>query len=499
MSLHAYLKEVNSRRLSNVALKKGLSGPIVSYKTLIDQVEKLSQNFQHGSVISMCLDNSIENVILFLAIGAAGATVAPLNPAYTLDEFMFYLKRSPGGVIVPKSGNAHATTAAKKLGVPIFEVVCDNAGKVSLSPERKFAPKQVNGDDVTLILFTSGTTGEPKSVPLTHANLIASVKNIAATYKLTDKDSTLTIMPLFHMHGLMASLFATLGTGGVAVMPSGGKFAASSFFSELVENQCTWFTAVPTMHHILLNTSEGKQLLRRSNLRFVRSCSSALAPALLEQVEKLYGVEALEAYAMTETSHQMTSNPMGGKRKPGTVGVAQGSVEIGVFDSNGKQVKIGEHGEVCVKGPTVTKGYLNNPSANATAFYGPYFRTGDQGFMDADGFLTITGRLKELINRGGEKISPIEVDSVLLSHPNIAEAVCFGMPDLKFGEVVGAAVVLRPGSTLTEADIKKFVSTKLAAFKVPVRVFIAAALPRTATGKIQRRLVADKFLPRSKM
>ena len=500
MSLHAYLSEVNRDRLHRIALKRGVSGPSLTFKALFDQVDQLSLNFKRASVISICLDNSIENVVLFLAITAAGGIVAPLNPSYTSDEFLFYLKRSPGGLVVPKSGNVNATAAANTLGLPIYTVDCDGAGRVSMMPEQKVTRSEVISDDAALILFTSGTTGEPKPVPLSHANLIASVKNISATYNLSPSDSTLAVMPLFHIHGLMASLFSTLSTGGCVILPSGGKFAASSFFSELVTNGCTWYSAAPTIHHILLNQKAGKDLLKRHKLRFVRSCSSALAPSVLHQVEAMYGVDVLEAYAMTEASHQMTSNPIGGSRKPGTVGKPFGSVDVKIFSPEGAVVTAaGIHGEICVRGPNVTKGYLGNASANATAFYGAFFRTGDQGFVDADGFLTITGRLKELINRGGEKISPIEIDTVLLSHSQVLEAVAFGMPDAKYGEMVGAAVVLRPRSGLNETDLKTFVASKVIKFKVPERIFIADSLPRTATGKIQRRLVAEKFLSRSKM
>ena len=505
MSLTEYLREVNRDRLTNIALKKSIEGPEISYKSLLAQAERIARELPQKTIISLALDNTVENVVCFLAIGIAGSTVAPLNPGYTESEFGFYLKRSPGGLIVPNTArNPAAENAAKKVGIPLMFLSCDNSGEVTLASsnqkreERQSLPR-IKGEDIHLILFTSGTTGEPKAVPLSHSNLIASIRNIISTYTITDKDRTVAIMPLFHIHGLMASLFATLGSGGCVVLPSAGKFSASCFFAELVKTNCTWFSAVPTMHHILLQTSQDRNLLTQHRLRFIRSCSSALAPALLDQIEKMYRVEVLEAYAMTEASHQMTSNPIGGKRKPGTVGIPHGSVEIKVLDQNGNEVKTGTRGEVCVKGPNVTKGYLNNPTANASAFVAGFFRTGDEGFLDHEGFLTITGRLKELINRGGEKISPIEIDSVLLSHPEIANAVAFGIPDPKYGEVVGAAVVLKSGSKLNENQLKEFVSSKVAPFKVPSRIFIAPDLPRTATGKVQRRLVADKFLKSSKL
>jgi acyl-CoA synthetase (AMP-forming)/AMP-acid ligase II len=501
MSLCEYLNNTNRNRLTKVALRKGIQGPSLTYKSLFEQATRLAHQLPQKTVISMALDNSIENVICFLAIGLAGSIVAPLNPAYSQTEFEFYLKRSPGGIILP-FGHVVGEAAGKKVGIPIFRFNEDQTGRVQLHGHRLGQASNlptVKESDSHLILFTSGTTGEPKSVPLSHSNLVSSVKNIIATYSLTEQDATIAIMPLFHIHGLMASLFATLGSGGTVILPSSGKFASSTFFKELVGNNCTWFTAVPTMHHILLQAKDDRHLISRHKLRFIRSCSSALAPALLTQVEAMYGVEVLEAYAMTEASHQMTSNPLGGSRKSGTVGIPQGSVELKIFNGSGKEVPVGGRGEVCVKGPNVTAGYLNNPTANASAFFGSFFRTGDEGFLDQDGFLTITGRLKELINRGGEKISPIEIDSVLLSHSAVSEAVSFAIPDPKYGEVVGAAVVLKNGARLSEEQLKSFVSTKVTGFKVPVKIFIAQELPRTATGKIQRRLVADKFLRPSKL
>jgi acyl-CoA synthetase (AMP-forming)/AMP-acid ligase II len=354
--------------------------------------------------------------------------------------------------------------------------------------------------NTALILYTSGTTGKPKLVPLSHSNMIASIENIVATYDLSPSDCTYAIMPLFHVHGMMASVLATLGSGGSIVLPSTGRFSPSVFWQELNGNKCTWVTAVPTMHQILLQVKVPAGFERHC-LRFIRSCSSALAPAILDQMEKRYGVDVLEAYAMTEACHQMTSNPMEGtyRRRPGTVGISHGGVSIKILDGRGTEALRGNRGEICVKGSNVMTGYMNNEAANKEAFAGEYFRTGDEGVMDRDGFITITGRIKELINRGGEKISPLEIDAVLLSHPSVSEAVCFGIQDPKYGEVVGAVVVPKKGRNITEAEIITFVKSKVASFKVPVKVFIADQLPRTATGKIQRRLVAKHFLERSNL
>lgn len=305
-----------------------------------------------------------------------------------------------------------------------------------------------------------------------------------------------------HVHGLMAGLLAPLMAGSSVILPSEGRFAAGSFWRDCCTYKATFFTAVPTMHQILL--SRAAQDYPASNpppLRFIRSCSASLAAATLEKLEATFKVPVLEAYAMSEASHQMTSNPLpkNGPRKPGSVGRAQGSVEVTILDEHNKPVPVGKVGEVCIRGPNVTGGYWNNPKANAEAYAGGYFHTGDQGWLDHEGYLTLTGRIKELINRGGEKISPLEVDSCLLSHPAVVEACCFAVPDEKYGEVVAAVVVLRPevaseGSKLEDA-IKKHCAKSLADFKVPTRIFVTDQIPKGPTGKIQRRTMASFFFP----
>jgi acyl-CoA synthetase (AMP-forming)/AMP-acid ligase II len=344
-------------------------------------------------------------------------------------------------------------------------------------------------DDVALFLHTSGTTSRPKGVPLTHGNLMASITNIAATYQLTPRDRSLIVMPLFHVHGLIGATLSTLHSGGAVVVPA--KFSAGAFWQLASKYSVTWYSAVPTIHQILLGRAE-QDNAPRGGLRFIRSCSSALAPAVFQQLEDRFGAPVLEAYGMTEAAHQMASNPLPpGPRKPGFVGKGTG-VDIVIRDDQGQSLPAGKQGEVTIRGANVMHGYLNNPEANATAFWHGYFRTGDQGVLDDNGYLTLTGRLKELINRGGEKISPLEVDAALLEHPAVAEAVSFAAPDAKYGEEVQAAVVLK--GSATPAEIQAFCGKRLADFKVPKVIHITDAVPRTATGKIQRRHVAAHFL-----
>jgi acyl-CoA synthetase (AMP-forming)/AMP-acid ligase II len=332
-------------------------------------------------------------------------------------------------------------------------------------------------------------------VPLTHANLSISAQNVARSYALTQDDVSLCVMPLFHVHGLVASTLATLSTGGTVVVP--GKFSPLSFWRVARDHNVTWYSAVPTLHQLLLarvQPGEAKPA-GAEKLRFIRSCSASLPPQVMHDLEQAFGAPVLEAYGMTEAAHQMSSNPLPpGKRLPGSVGRGT-DVQVSIMDDKGAHLKPGERGEVVIKGPNVTKGYENNPEANASSFTDGWFRTGDQGVLDENGYLTLVGRLKELINRGGEKISPREIDEVLLAHPAVAEAVCFGVSHPTWGEEVSAAVVLK--ETATEADLLAYCKERLSDFKRPKQIHITETIPRTATGKIQRRIVAQAFAPKA--
>jgi len=343
---------------------------------------------------------------------------------------------------------------------------------------------------VALFLHTSGTTSRPKGVPLTHRNLSISAHNVVDTYQLTPSDTTLVVMPLFHVHGLLGATLSTIASGGSAVITP--RFSASTFWSHVKKYGVTWYSAVPTIHQVLLIRGD---IPSDHTLRFIRSCSSALSPDILAALEKKTHTPVLEAYGMTEAAHQMASNPLPslGPHKPGTVGRGT-NVQITLLDEEGKVKAQGETGEVCIKGENVTHGYHNNPDANRANFTSDgWFRTGDQGIMDKDGYLTITGRIKELINRGGEKIAPLEIDNTLLAHPSISEAICFAVPDAKYGEEVQAAVVPKEGESITAEDVIQFVKSRLSAFKVPKKIYIADSLPRTATGKLQRKNIAAHF------
>jgi len=478
---------------------------VVSYKELSTQVASFQQKLAKlgitpQSAVSIALPNTYEFIVAFLASAWQRAIAAPLNSAYKQEEFEFYIDDLKSALaLVPKGSyerKGAAVRAAQKYKAGIAEcywdpqraeVVLDVKEEGKLKGKGNQTVEQAQPDDVALVLHTSGTTGRPKAVPLTHRNLTRTMKNITATYKLTPEDRTMLVMPLFHVHGLLAGFLAPLLSGGSVIVPL--KFSASEFWEDFITHKANWYTAVPTIHQILLKNPPPTT---KPKIRFIRSCSSPLSPTTFHQLEEAYNAPVLEAYAMTEAAHQMTSNPLPpGKRQPGSVGLGQG-VEVKILDQGGKEVSQGSEAEICIRGENVTKGYLNNPEANKSSFTKDgFFRTGDQGKKDKDGYVIITGRIKELINKGGEKISPIELDNVLTRHPAVSEAVSFAIPDEMYGQDVGVAVVLKSGQKLTEDELRKWTAEKLAKFKVPKKIYFTDNMPKTATGKIQRRIVAE--------
>ncbi len=440
--------------------------------------------------VAIVLPNGPDMAIAFVAISAA-AVAAPLNPAFREDEFRFYMEDlNVKALVVEKGSVSPAVVAAKSLGLAIIEFA-DHAFETCLRGQAAH-PGFLTIDEVALVLHTSGTTSRPKIVPLTQGNLVASAGNIANTLRLTNTDRCMNIMPLFHIHGLLAAVLATLSSGGSVFCTPG--FNALKFFGQLEEAKPTWYTAVPTMHQAILSRADRNAASIKANpLRFIRSSSASLPVPVFTQLEKAFGCPVIEAYAMTENAHQMTSNQLPpAKRKAGTVGCAAGP-EVSVMSPDGVVLGAGEEGEIVTRGPNVTPGYENNDAANATAFAHGWFHTGDQGIMDEDGYLKITGRLKEIINRGGEKVAPAEVDEALLEHTAVHQAVVFAIPHEKLGEDVAAAVVLREGMTATERELQDFVNGKLAAFKVPRKIVFLDEIPKGATGKLQRIGLAQKL------
>lgn len=466
----------------------------VSYDSLRRQVLAMadalaSAGIRRGDRVALALPNGLPAIVSFLAASIAG-TAAPLNPAYPYEEFHFFLGDMDARVLIcPPVEAEFARSAAADRKIPVFSVEMNDQGIVHMvDPPKGVSATEPTADDIALVLHTSGSTGRPKRVPLRHSNLAVSAANIANTYALSEEDASLCIMPLFHIHGLMASTMATLLSGGIVVIPT--RFNALSFWRTVQEYRVTWFSGVPTMHQLLLARTREKPT-DAGSLRFIRSCSAPLSPEVIHKMEGVFGVPFVEAYGMTEAAHQTTSNPLPPRhRKAGSVGIGAG-IRISVMDEKGNHLAADERGEVVIQGANVFRGYENNPEANARAFVNGWFRTGDQGFLDADCYLHLTGRIKDIIIRAGENIAPHEIDEVLLKHPAVAAAVAFGFLDPTLGEDVAAAVVLHEPGSVTEASLIKHCREHLAEFKCPKKIHLVESIPTTATGKIRRRVVAE--------
>jgi acyl-CoA synthetase (AMP-forming)/AMP-acid ligase II len=451
-----------------------------------------------GDRVALVLPNGPEAAAAFVAI-ACGATTAPLNPGYKADEFAFYLEDIRARALVLLAGSASpARAAAAAKGIPVVELVPEEpAGAFTLLAPPEMAataarPGLADAEDVALILHTSGTTSRPKIVPLRQVNVTASAFNIGAVLALGPDDVCMNIMPLFHIHGLIAATLASLAAGGAVCCTPG--FNGFRFYSWFEQVRPTWYTAVPTMHQTILELApRHKPAITAGRLRLIRSSSASLPAQVMTAMEAAFGVPVIESYGMTEAAHQMASNPLPPRERfAGCVGIAAGP-DVAIMDEHGHLLPPDTKGEVVIRGRNVTAGYENNPAANAAAFTSGWFRTGDQGMLDGGGYLRLTGRLKEQINRGGEKFSPLEVDEVLMDHPAVAQCLAFGVPHAKLGEEVGVAVVLRPGQTAKDTDLRSFCAERLAHFKVPRRIVILEEIPKGATGKLQRIGLAEKL------
>jgi acyl-CoA synthetase (AMP-forming)/AMP-acid ligase II len=474
------------------ALREPSGGSGLTARALGDEVSRLAgalagAGIERGDRVALVLPNGPAFVQALLAVTALGAAAAPLNPAYTTEEYAFYLADLAPRALVLPAGEAGAARAAAPEGTVLLDAELPD-GTVQLAGAGRARPfEPADPEDVALLLHTSGTTSRPKQVPLRHCNLVASARAIAAHYAFTAEDVSFSVMPLFHVHGLVASVLAPLAAGGGVIAPR--RLSAGAFWPSLSDDAVTFFSASPTLLTMLLDQRpEGGPA---PALRFVRSCSAALPGDLYARIESELGVPVLQAYGMTEASHQISSNPLPpARRAPDSVGVATGTT-IATLDASGRELPAGTPGEVAVRGPGVTSGYLANEQANAEAFVDGWFRTGDRGLVGPDGHLTLEGRIKELIIRGGENISPYEVEDVLRRHPAVADAACFGLPDAKYGEVVGAAVVVR--ETTESRELIAFCRERLAQFKVPKVLEVVESLPKTATGKVQRAKLAREF------
>lgn len=470
-----------------------VTGETIGHEALRSEVDRLADQLRRAGLgpndrIAIVLRNGPEMALVLLAAMSVGCA-APLNPNYREAEFAFYLGDVRASALVTFAGASPAAHAAAPEGTMAIEVVGEGLA-IDLAGPRvgEATVARPSPDDEALLLHTSGTTSRPKIVPLRQRNLACSARNIAGALHLSADDRSLNVMPLFHIHGIMAGLLAPLSVGGsVACAPGFDAFRFHRWIDELTP---TYYSAVPTMHQMVLARAPQP---RPTTLRFVRSSSAALPRPVMDALRALFDVPVIESYGMTEASHQMTSSPLPpAKVKPGSVGIASG-IDVAILGPDNEVLPPGQRGEVAIRGATIVDGYENNAEANASAFTAGWFRTGDEGMLDEESYLFLTGRLKEQINRGGEKISPLEVDDVLLRHPEVAEAVTFAIPHDKLGEEVGAAVVLADGATATEADLRDFLGQRLAAFKVPRRIVFVAEIPKGATGKLQRIGLAAKL------
>lgn len=475
----------------------------LGYRELLGQVEAVAASLAAIGIgrhdrIAVVLSNGLEMAVAFLAV-CSRAVCAPLNPAGHESEFEFYLSDLNAKALIVQSGkDSPAVSVARKLGIPVLDLTLpfDRGARLSTSRGQEKSPSvggSVAPDELALVLYTSGTTSKPKRVPLTHGNLCASADNIKSSLRLARGDRCLNFMPLFHIHGLVGGLLSSLAAGASVALP--GRFDADHVFEWMEELGPTWYTAVPTIHQAIVREARSRSCDRRSwPLRFIRSSSAPLPPRLLADLKEVFKVPVIEAYGMTEAAHQITSNPLPpGERKSGSVGLPTGS-QVEIMDEAGNLLPRGKIGEIVIRGANITRGYEDNAAANEAAFIHGWFRTGDQGYLDRDGYLFITGRIKELINRGGEKISPQEIEAVLLDHPAISEVAVFPLAHSSLGEEVAAAVLAKPAASITERELQEFVLRKLPEFKIPRRIVFLEKIPRGPTGKVQRKKLAQQLV-----
>jgi amino acid adenylation domain-containing protein len=467
------------------------------YGRVLDTIAALrSHGVGRQDRVAIVLPNGPELAVVFLA-GAGGATAAPLNPDSRESEFKFYLEDLGVKLLIAAAGESLAArSAAKSLGIPVADLAVDiedEAGCFTLSPgDAAVDPGQETAEpgSIALVLHTSGTTARPKIVPQPEANLCRAAKNIARSMELTERDRCLAIMPLFHIQALMSGLMCSMAAGSTVICTP--RFSAVKFFPWLDETKPTWYSAGPAFHQAILALApKYEREVSASTLRFVRSFSAPIAPMVLAELERVFRCPAIEGYGMSEATQQIACNPLPPrKRKHGSMGVPVG-IEVAVADAGGHLLEPMQEGEFVLRGPCVTSGYENNREANESAFRDGWFRTGDLGYLDSEGYLFFKGRIKEMINRGGENISPREVDEALLEHPDVVQAVAFAMPHRILGEDVAAAVVTAQNSTLTEAGLRGFLTVRLADFKIPRRIVFVDDIPEEPTGKLRRVGLAE--------
>jgi amino acid adenylation domain-containing protein len=471
----------------------------VTYQELSDVTKQAVRKMRklgvsHRDRVAVVLPRGPECALAVIAVATAAICV-PINPDFTADELQRYFSDLQIAVLVMRADTESPSRGvAHTLGIPVIDWVSGKRLRAFdlVGPAMRRAIESndyAGGSDDAFILLTSGTTSRPKMVPITHASVCLSAYNAGVTLALGPQDRLLNVLPLFHAHGLISGLLTALAAGSsVICAPS---FDAAAFFGWLRQMRPTWYTAVPTIHRALLSEAhrDKKAHNQPTSLRLIRSASASLPRDVLADLESLFGVPVIETYGMTEAASQIAANPLE-RRKPGSVGRAAGA-DIAIMDLRGQTLPVGERGEIVLRGPTIFRGYDNNVTATESAFRNGWFRTGDLGLLDSQGYLFIVGRIKDVINRGGQQVSPVEVEEALLRHPDVLEAGAFATAHKTLGENVAAVVVLRPNSTISTHSLRAFTRKRLAAYKVPGLIRIVPEIPKGASGKIRRDLLAE--------
>lgn len=480
----------------------------ITYAGLLRLVDNLATQLRRSGLrphdrAALRAYSNPEFVVGLLAASRAGVIVVPLDPALPVAEQHARMAAAGARVVLVDADDPGEMGEESLPCWPISVTAGRNGAAACVELDTTAAPLSATSKpdglqhDDALIMFTGGTTGPPKMVPWTHENISRSIHSVIDTHQLGPRDATVAVMPLYHGHGLIAALLATLASGGTVLLPDDGRFAAHTFWDDIQAAHATWYTAVPTIHHILLQRAATDYPgSRRAPLRFIRSCSAALSPEAAGELQATFAAPVLCAYGMTEATHQITSMTLGpndnAPTPTGVVGQSTG-VEIQIVGDAGRPCPPDAVGEVWVRGCTVVRGYLGNPAVTAKNFTDGWLHTGDLGSLSSAGDLILRGRIKELINRGGEKVSPERVEGVLASHPDVVEAAVFGIPDLVYGESVAAVIVPGQAGAPTGAELADYCRARLAAFEVPGSIQEADALPHTAKGSVDRRAVAAQF------
>ncbi|MBI4188699.1 MAG: AMP-binding protein [Chloroflexi bacterium] len=480
-------------RLFLIAPEPGLK---LTYRRLQHDSQSLGRHLikmglGKGDKVSFLLPNGYQTAKLFLGVMYSGLIVAPINLLAQQSHLEYVVEHSDTRIILATEDQRERLETAVKKASRAIRLIFIDVDSESIFPEEDLSGVSlpaVDEDNEAMLLYTSGTTGLPKGVVLTHRNVVAGGEYTTVAHRLTPADRALCSLPLYHINGQIVTTVTPVVSGGSVVMPH--RFHTSNFWELISEYKCTWFSVVPTIMSYLLEATDpygqGKNL-HLSQLRFGRSASAPLPPPLQREFERKFRVPIIQTMGLTETAAPVFSNPIEPEMgKYGSPGVPVGNEAKVVDPQDGHELAPGQIGEIVVRGDNVMKEYYKAPDLTASALVNGWLHTGDMGYRDEDGFFFITGRLKELIIKGGENIAPAEIDTVLYQHPCILEAAAVGVPDDKYGQEIEAFVVLKPGTQATEKEIIGLCQKELGKFKTPRRILFRESLPKGPSGKIQR-------------